>query len=1021
MLKDIKYVNYHKHSIYSNTSTIDSVTFPHHYMTRAKELGQTIYSTCEHGTEGNYLEAYDLCKANNLKMIYAIEAYYVDDRLEKDRSNTHIVLIAKNKEGFKDINRIISEANKTGFYYKPRIDLALLLSVNPQNIIITTACVAGRVNRGENPIELFVKPLFQHFDKNMYLEVQSHVHPLQSNHNKTMLELSNQYGIEIIHGCDSHYIHPEDNELRDILLKGKEIYYQDEEGFILDYPTSVTIFERYKEQGILSEQEVFKALNNTLIFNECEDLKFNKDIKMPSLYPHEDVNKRLRDMLQSKLKDELLQINPSRHQEYRDAIEYEMDIIEKSVIPNEDGSKSYMADYFLLNQKIIEKATKEYGGVLSKTGRGSATSFFSNKLLGFTEIDRLEAPVPLYPTRFMSTTRIVTNRSLPDIDFNLNAPEPFIKASRDLLGEDNTYWMIAYGTLQDVSAFRLVCKAKGLNISEYNDVAKELDKYRTDPKWKEYIELSTKFIGVIDSISPSPCSVLMLNEPISEQIGLMKVGDLICCNIDGYTSDVWKYLKNDFLTVTVWKIIADTYKLLGEEIPNIRQLGELLDDEVWDLYKNGHTSTLNQVDSDNATPKVMKYAPKTVAELTAFVAGIRPSFSSLLYNFLDRQPYTTGVPQVDKLLAPSFNYILYQESIMNFLVWCGLPEESTYDVIKKISKKKFTDEQLAELKEKIMKGFITNTGSLDGFDDIWKVIEDAVHYAFNSSHALAVAWDSLYGAYLKAKHPLEYFTVTSNIYNGNLAKTNKLNAEFEAFDITTSPIKFRYSKGEYFYSTDLRTIYKGVGSIKSINCNVGEQLYSIGGKDYSSFTDLLVTISNDTKCNKTQITNLILLDYFSEFGNSKQLFLIYQKFQERYKKTHIDKTKLKRIEEVLKYEEEVLSDESIYYTADNKMKSELEYLGYVETTIPNIPSDYYMVSDIITKFKNPQILLYRINNGESILYKIKAKIFDEAPFKKGDILHLTSIKQEKKWKMIDGKFVRVDEYDNFFNTWNILK
>lgn len=184
--------------------------------------------------------------------------------------------------------------------------------------------------------------------------------------------------------------------------------------------------------------------------------------------------------------------------------------------------------------------------------------------------------------------------------------------------------MVAYKALQDSSAFRLWCKANDMDINEYNDVAKELDRYLNDKKWGKIIEESKSFRGVIESVSPSPCSYLLLDKPISEEVGLMKVGDIICCCLDGYNCDKYKFLKNDYLTVSVWGLIADTCKMANIPIPTIRELNDLLDEETYKMYEFGLTCTLNQADSDFATALIKKYQPKTVDNMSAFVASIRP-------------------------------------------------------------------------------------------------------------------------------------------------------------------------------------------------------------------------------------------------------------------------------------------------------------------------------------------------------------------------------------------------------------
>ena len=159
----MRYNNYHKHCHYSNIRTLDCIVKPQDYIDRAKELNHTTVFTTQHGWGGNYLEMYDLCQKNNLKMIFGAELYIVADRFEKDNTNRHIVIIGKNQNAFYQLNEIMSESNKTGFYYKPRIDLNLLLSLNQNNFIITTACVAG-ILRDEDTKNIFLEPIIKHFE-----------------------------------------------------------------------------------------------------------------------------------------------------------------------------------------------------------------------------------------------------------------------------------------------------------------------------------------------------------------------------------------------------------------------------------------------------------------------------------------------------------------------------------------------------------------------------------------------------------------------------------------------------------------------------------------------------------------------------------------------------------------------------------------------------------------------------------------------------------------------------------------
>ena len=538
----MRYCNYHKHTHYSNIRTLDCVSKPEDYMKRAVELGHKEYFCGEHGYQGNIFEAYTLCQKYGLKCIYSVEAYYVDDMHDKtSRANYHLMLIAMTEKARKEINRIMSIANDEGFYYKPRIDMKCLLSLTPTDTIITTACVASRMFKGDDWEENFFLPLYKHFGDNLYLEVQCHNEQVQIVYNEKILEVKDKYGVGLIHANDSHYIFPEDARYRDLFLRAKGIFYEDESNFILDYPDSDTIIKRYKKQGVLNDNEIMEALNNTLIFDSAEGIKLDYEFKIPKVISG-DSNVALRNIIKEAWQEEKKNVPKDRHKEYQEAIYYETKIIEDCG----------MADYFVLDHEIIKKAVNEYGAVLTRSGRGSGVSFYVNHLLGLTEIDRLKSPVTLYPTRFMSAERILSSRSLPDIDLNFANVEPVIKASKDILGEEGIYYMVAYKPLQESSAFRLWCKANGYEFDEYNEIGKDLENHLEDKKWKQVIEDSKVFRGVIESISPSPCSFLLLDKPIPEEVGLIRVGNPnnpakyeMCCALDGYNCDVYKYLKND--------------------------------------------------------------------------------------------------------------------------------------------------------------------------------------------------------------------------------------------------------------------------------------------------------------------------------------------------------------------------------------------------------------------------------------------------------------------------------------------
>lgn len=289
------------------------------------------------------------------------------------------------------------------------------------------------------------------------------------------MKLADRFGLSLIAANDSHYIYPEQAKDRLEFLKGKGINYGDEDTYILDYPDYNTFFKRFQKQGVLTDKQIETAIANTLLFRGCEDIYIDYSIKMPSIYPNLSADEKVTELKSHVAKrfKEIIktdEITPEELPKYKQGIYDEMNVIEQTKEIN-------TADYFLFNEKLVDIAINKYHGVLTRTGRGSCGSFYINKILGMTQLDRFRLNIKLYPERFMSTARLLENRALPDIDFNVVSQEPFVKAAKELLGEHGCYPMIAYGTMQIGEAFRNVCRTHGLSYDEYNEIAKNIESY----------------------------------------------------------------------------------------------------------------------------------------------------------------------------------------------------------------------------------------------------------------------------------------------------------------------------------------------------------------------------------------------------------------------------------------------------------------------------------------------------------------------------------------------------------------
>ena len=1067
---DYTYQNYHRHSMYTNPKVPDSVVSIQHYADRAKELGQSILSTVEHGWQGNVWESYKAAKESGLKLLVGAEAYWVKDRFEKDKTNCHMCILAKNENGRQALNDALSEANITGFYNRARLDIPLLLSMPADDIWVTSACIAGWLYEDADDVWYQIA---QHFGKNFFLEVQYHNTASQVALNDRILKLHNQWKVPIIMGCDSHYIKAEDDQNRTDFLASKNITYADEDGWYLDMPSGEEAYERFARQGVLSHDDIVEAISNTNVFAEVEEYDspiFNTEIKMPSLYPdwtQEQKDSEYQRLVWAGWDEYKSQVPEEKHELYQSEIQKEIQVV----------IDTRMADYFIDNYHIIRKG-KENGGWLTKTGRGSAVSFLTNKLLGFTEVDRLAASVKMYPERFMSTERILQAGTLPDIDFNVAPVEPFARGQQEVMGEDHAYPMIAYGTLQKSAAWKLYAKSQGVPFEIANAVSDQLKKYEValkhadedskddidvldyvDPQYHEIFLKSKDYLGLISSWSIAPCSYLLYQGNIRREIGLVKIKDHLCCLMDGHWAESAHFLKNDLLKVSVVDIIYRAYNRAGMEPPDVQTLLEWCSQDTlaWDLYKNGCTLCLNQVEQIGTSARVGKYAPKNISELCAFVAAIRPGFKSMYKTFESRIPFSYGVKAFDDLIqAPEMpnSFVLYQEMEMAALNYAGIPMADCYTAIKNIAKKRV--EKVLAYKDKFKSGFIKAMIEQDHKEhdeaenlsnQLWQIIEDSSRYSFNASHAYCVALDSLYEAWIKSHYSLEFYETALKVYDakGDKDKMSALKAEAEGyFNIKFPPFRYGMDNRGIIADKEKNAILNSITAIKGFGVGIGKTLYQCSVELGSSpaFIDVLSWL--DKKSIKSaKVIPLIKIDYFQEFGNETELLRIvdiFDFFQQGTSKT-IKKDKLKEplysmvakyatdkgvkgnelksftitdmdglLHEVESYIRELHLPELTYKV---KAENQKEILGYVDLTTGKEEDRRKLfvldVYEIQNKWNQKggifkvRVQTKSIGSGKTANLSISPYLAAQKPVHEGDILVNPVVKKDYKgyWNLLD--------------------
>ena len=1093
--------NLHRHTSYSNVCIADSAATNEQYAKRAVELGHKVISSVEHGWQGYYYQCYELAQKYNLKFVFGAEAYWVKDRQKeyeeidpstgetlknkdgtikahKDSSNCHILLLAKTEIGRRAINKILSEANETGYYFRPRVDLELLLSLPPDDVVVTTACVAYWKYEDIEDITL---QLWKHFGKNFYLEIQAHDTDRQREVSRRILSLSKKYGIEMIVGLDSHYIYPEQAQEREYILEAKDVHYKDEEGWYMDYPDDEEVMRRFMKQGVFTREQVQRAMDNTDISLTFDDYAkdnpvFSKDIKLPTLYPNlsqEERNKKY-SVLISKLFREYAEkhhITGEEYKRYLEGIKMEVQTVKDTG----------MADYFLLDYEIVKRAI-EKGGVLTDSGRGSSVGYFTNTLLGFSKVDRFQSPITLYPERFISKTRILETHSLPDIDMNWGTPEIAEEAQKEILGDNHAIPMIAFGTCKKKSAFKLFARSQNMDFELANTISSQIADYEeavknaedddkdqidiydfVDKKYSSYIEQSKKYWGIIMDKKKAPCAFLLYQGNIREEIGLIKCKsestgkEFLTAVVDGAIAENYKFLKNDILCVSIVLLVDKIYRRIGIPHKTVEELKEFVknDPKTWDIYKNGYTLGVNQCEQVSSAKKMMRFQAKNISELSAWIAAIRPAFKSMYSKFESRESFSYGIPAFDKLLQTEElpqSWILYQEQSMSVLSYAGFPMDECYGIIKAIAKKH--PEKVRPLKDRFIEGFkkriiaeegIEETQAQEMSERVWQIINDSCGYGFNSAHAYCMAIDSLSCAMLKANYPYEFYEVLLQFHSdrGEKDKVGALKAEMKkAFGIQEGPYRFGEDNRKFNAIPERGIIQPSLLSIKGLSQDLANDLYELSQtKRFDNFIDLLREFDHMKSMNVAKLDTLIKLNYFSQFGSIGKLLNIvelYNKFGTRKTLKESDVLSLPMpVQEVIaKY---TVKPKTQYKITDNdgmlrelaelvgerpitmmmRLGWEKEFLGYCASTDQSQQGSW-LVLDIDTKY-SPKLSIYAIWSGEQRIVKVSKRDFQLNPLTKGDTIRLT-IEQRPKTKLVDGQWVKDESVkEDWLKYYSIVK
>lgn len=875
---------YHCHSEYS---LLDSCTKYQDYVDLAVQNGQKALSISEHGKPLNWTEKWAACKKAGIRYIHSVEIYLTENLEQRIRDNYHTVLIARNMDGVRELNELVSRScDKDHFYYTNRLSFDEFLGTSG-NILSTSACLASPLNK-LSPDDPYYERLVRKYD---FLEVQAHDHPEQIAFNRRLLELAKRYGKPLIAGTDTHSSTPYKAECRAVLLAAKHKSYGDEDAFDLTYKTYEELVDMFRRQGALPEEEYLQAIANTnSLLDLTEEIELDTSIKYPILYGSREADsQKFVETVEQKLEEKLQSgVIPSEQEAaFRAAIPEEMRVFQK-----------LQMDGFMLSMSELICWCKAQGMAIG-TARGS---------VGGSRVAYVTDIIDLNPetwhtvfSRFCNEDR----QEIGDIDIDcVESDRPAIfQYITERFGADKTARVASFGTIQSKGVIDDVgrCLANrwdkahpqgGDNpwsIPNLVRVKKEFeaDEARTREKYKELFYYYDGLIDTKISQSVHPAGMVISPITLADNFGMFDKDNENCLMLDMENiHDFTGLAKYDFLILKTVQVIRDTCRYLGQPYPKTHEV-DWDDQNVWsDMIKN--PSGIFQFESNFAFDSLRKFKPKSVFDMSIVTACIRPSGESYRSQLLARKPHSNPSAIIDELLKDNLGYLIYQEDTIKFLQQiCGLSGSEADNIRRAIGRKQ--KDRLDAALPSILEGYCNKSPqpreiAEQEAKEFLQVIEDSASYQFGYNHSIAYCLLGYLCAYYRYYHPLEFITsFLNNAANEEDIRNGTAYAEKVGIRVTMP--KWGLSKSDYFFDKEKNVIAKGLSSIKHISDGNAEELYELAHeKTYARFTDLLFDIDRKTSLRTNQLDILIKLDFFTEFGNQRELLRITEMFYELFKK-----------------------------------------------------------------------------------------------------------------------------------------
>lgn len=883
------YVPLHLHTEYS---LLDGATRIKDLVKFAKSNDMPAVAITDHGVMYGAIEFYKTAKEEGIHPIIGCEVYIIDGDIKEkkvdNKESYHLVLLCKNNEGYKNLVKLVSISHVDGFYYKPRINKALLEQYS-NGLICLSACLGGEISRyiyKENyeKAKETAKWYKNLFGDDYYIELQDHGLPEQKIVNPQVLKLAKELDVKTVITNDSHYLKKEEAESHDILIclqTGKtkndpgRFKFPNQE-FYLKTPEELRPFFNW-----LDDETFDRSIKNSIEVSE----KCKLIIEMgKSLLPHypipanHTVESYLNKVAREGLEERYDEITPELEERFK----FELKIIEEMGF----------AAYFLIVWDFIKFAREN--DVPVGPGRGSAAGSLIAFVLGITNIDPIRHN--LLFERFLNPERV----SMPDvdIDFCIDRREKVIEYVSEKYGEDKVCQIITFGTLAAKAALKGVARVLDIPYAESDRLAKmiptapkiriddaleegmDLKKaYDSDSKVKELVDLAKSVEGIKFNIGTHAAGVIISRDPLSDVVPVQKSKEGII--ITEYPmSDLEKLglLKMDFLGLRNLTIIDSTVQLIKERTGNYLEIDNisLEDKKTYEMLSRGETDGVFQLESSGMKALVRDLKPSVFEDLGALVALFRPGplNSGMVKDFVQRKHGKAKVeykhPELEPILSDTYGTIVYQEQIMQIARSLAGYTLGQADILRRAMGKKKAEE-MDKQRELFVGGSVKNAVDEKVATELFDTMTEFAAYCFNRSHSAAYAMLAYQTAFLKAHYPVEYLSALLSSVSTNQDKIQLYIAEAQKLGIEILPPDVNYSNNDF--TPDGGNIRFGLASIKNVGGGVVEEIVKARTeKPFEGFYDFCKRV--DLKClNKRTLESLIKSGAFSGIEPSRKKLL----------------------------------------------------------------------------------------------------------------------------------------------------